>query len=454
MPRAMLLGAERREEKELDFEPSDDEDRRAGTAESCKNVESSISTEEEYAVEVPKFGAQDKDGSCRESLELQKTERAPPHSLASAMVVPFSRPAPSKWDDAQKWITAPASNRVGSKAGGGTTKKSRLAGNGGGRGTTAKVILEVGRQAKKEIGGVKGGNWAGEPYAMVDSGMKPATTMENPATEIAVSLSQHDPLVSVKKVAAFIAPTLPIRSASMRDMGTEMSPIPSQEPLQTGSPARETSPPISSQPTTSGRTVPASTGQLQTAPAACRDDLNKTQSEEEMLKKACREIMILGRQLDNENIAACSSKEEETDASISLKTIPQNQSMRSVIEARAAAWEEAEQAKYLARFKREEIKIYAWKNHQKAKIEAEMRKIEVEVERTRAHALERLMNKVAAASHKAEKMRAAAQAQRNYQAATTAKQAEYIRQTGRIPSSFFYWSCCFKPSSLLKYDVF
>lgn len=136
-------------------------------------------------MEVPKFGAQDKDGSCRESLELQKTERAPPHSLASAMVVPFSRPAPSKWDDAQKWITAPASNRVGSKAGGGTTKKSRLAGNGGGRGTTAKVILEVGRQAKKEIGGVKGGNWAGEPYAMVDSGMKPATTMENPATEIA-----------------------------------------------------------------------------------------------------------------------------------------------------------------------------------------------------------------------------------------------------------------------------
>lgn len=134
----------------------------------------------------------------------------------------------------------------------------------------------------------------------------------------------------------------------MRDMGTEMSPIPSQEPLQTGSPARETSPPISSQPTTSGRTVPASTGQLQTAPAACRDDLNKTQSEEEMLKKACREIVILGRQLDNENIAACASK-EETDASISLKTIPQNQSMRSVIEARAAAWEEAEQAKYLAR---------------------------------------------------------------------------------------------------------
>ncbi|CAL9094894.1 unnamed protein product [Musa textilis] len=231
-------------------------------------------------------------------------------------------------------------------------KKSRLAGNGGGRGATAKVILEVekaGRQAKKEIGGVKGGNWAAEPYAVVDSGMKPATTMENPPTEIAVSLSQHDPLVSVKKAAAFITSTLPIRSASMRDMGTEMSPIPSQEPSQTGSPARETSPPTSSRPSTSGRTVLASTVQLQTAPAACRDDLNKTESDEEMLKKTCREIMILGWQLDNENIAACASKKEETDASFSLKTIPQNQSMRSVIEARAAAWVEAEQSKYLAR---------------------------------------------------------------------------------------------------------
>ncbi|RZS27625.1 hypothetical protein BHM03_00061137 [Ensete ventricosum] len=160
----------------------------AGTAESCKNLKCSISTEEEDAVEVPKLGAQDKDGSCRETLEFQKSERAPPHWLASAMVVPFSRPAPSKWDDAQKWITGPASSRARSKAGGGTMKKNRLAGNGSGRGTTAKVILEVekaGRQAEKEIGGVKGGNWAAEPNASVDSGMEPATTMENPATEIA-----------------------------------------------------------------------------------------------------------------------------------------------------------------------------------------------------------------------------------------------------------------------------
>ncbi|RWV79298.1 hypothetical protein GW17_00059587 [Ensete ventricosum] len=231
-------------------------------------------------------------------------------------------------------------------------------------------------------------------------------------------------------------------SASTRDMGLEMSPIPSQEPSQTGSPARDTSPPTFCRPSTSRRTVPASTGHLQTAPAACRDDLNKTQSEEEMLKKSLQRNNDSWRQLDNENIAACASKEEETDASISLKTIPLNQSMRSVIQTRAAAWEEAEQAKYLARLKREDIKIYAWKNLQKAKIEAEMKKIELELERTRAHAHERLMNKVAAASHKAEKMRAAAEAKRNYQAATTTKQAEYIRQTGRIPSSFFYWSCC------------
>lgn len=60
--------------------------------------------------------------------------------------------------------------------------------------------------------------------------------------------------------------------------------------------------------------------------------------------------MVLGQQLGKTNIAAWASKEEEeTDASLSLKTVRVDESMRGVIEARAAAWEEAEKAKYLAR---------------------------------------------------------------------------------------------------------
>lgn len=60
--------------------------------------------------------------------------------------------------------------------------------------------------------------------------------------------------------------------------------------------------------------------------------------------------MVLGTQLGKTNIAAWASKEEEDkDASTSLKTVAVEQPAKSVIETRAAAWEEAERAKYIAR---------------------------------------------------------------------------------------------------------
>lgn len=63
--------------------------------------------------------------------------------------------------------------------------------------------------------------------------------------------------------------------------------------------------------------------------------------------------MILGTQLGKTNIAAWASREEQrTDASVSLNTFSMDQPgpASRVIETRATAWEEAEKAKYLARF--------------------------------------------------------------------------------------------------------
>lgn len=171
----------------------------------------------------------------------------------------------------------------------------------------------------------------------------------------AVSLSQHDPMTSVQSATTFITPAPTVRSVSMRDMGTEMTPIPSQEPSRTGTPVRETSPldsPTSSRPSTPRRTAITSTSQVQTVAVDPHVDSDKKElSEQELLKKTRREIMVLGQQLGKPNIAAWASKEEEeTDASISLKTLPRDQSTRSVIEARAAAWEDAEKSKYIARY--------------------------------------------------------------------------------------------------------
>ncbi|WOL05995.1 hypothetical protein Cni_G14727 [Canna indica] len=466
--RVMLLGVEkRRKEEELESkaslrsEPSELEDGRASAADSCKDVECSTLTEmagsqrsRDHAIGAARVKSQEDDSLESESVssgfEFQKAERTPLHRLTAtpAFVPPFSKPAPSKWDDAQKWIASPTSNRGGNKTGGGQAKKGGLAGYVS-RQAAAKVILDVveeadtkkvdGIQAKKEVSGMKSVSWAGEPLPVLDSGVKPAAGMENSVVSSAVNLSRHDSSTSVQSATTFVTPAPTARSVSMRDVGTEMTPIASQEPSRTGTPVRATSPlcsPTSSRPSTPQRTAPFST---QTDSADCHEELNnKDLSEKELQMKTRREIMALGQQLGKTNIAAWASKEvEEINASASKDQLDKN-----VIEARAVAWEEAEKTKYLARFKREEIKIQAWENHQKAAIEAEIRKIEVEVERMRASAHERLMNQLATVKHKAEEKRAAAEAKRNQQAAKTAQQAEYIRRTGGIPSSFSCWSWC------------
>lgn len=136
----------------------------------------------------------------------------------------------------------------------------------------------------------------------------------------------------------------------MRDMGTEMTPIASQEPSRTGTPVRANTPirsPTSSRPSTPSRSAPASSPPN---PPSDQLDPNKL-SEKELQMKTRREIMVLGTQLGKMNIAAWASKEEEDkDASTSLKTVAAEHPSKNVIETRAAAWEEAEKAKYMARY--------------------------------------------------------------------------------------------------------
>ncbi|KAH7516681.1 hypothetical protein FEM48_Zijuj10G0160900 [Ziziphus jujuba var. spinosa] len=394
-------------------------------------------------------------------FEFQKAERA----AQRLPLAPFSKPVRSKWDDAQKWIQSPTSNRpkTGQTQGqNGLGVGSRKGANPGygSRQPSTKVVVEVPdknvvafeepdtkrmdtNQAKMESWGQKVVNWETNSYPTADSYGKPVLMIENSVGESAINLSRHDSSVAIHSAMTFIPPPSTARSVSMRDMGTEMTPIASQEPSRTGTPVRATTPirsPNGSRPSTPGRTAPESS---RADPTTDNLNPNNQLSEKELQVKTRREIMALGTQLGKMNIAAWASKEEEDkDASASLKNVAAEQQAKSVIETRAAAWEEAEKAKYMARFKREEMKIQAWENHQKAKTEAEMRKIEVEVERMRGRAHDKLMNKLAAARHKAEEKRAAAEAKRSQQAAKTEQQADYIRRTGRIPSSFYCWNWC------------
>ncbi|CAL9079864.1 unnamed protein product [Musa textilis] len=411
----------------------------------------------EHAVGAPRIRSQEehslKSESVSSGFEFQKGERTRPHRLtaAAAVVPPLSKPARSKWDDAEKWIVSPTSDRGANKAGGRQANTAGLTGSGS-QPTATKVVLEVvdeaaanrvdGSQAKTQISGIENVNWAGEACATLDSEVKLAVVVENPVADSAVNLSWNDSS-SVQSATTLMTPNTTFRPVSTRDMGTEMTPIASQEPSRTGTPARATSPLCSrtSQPSSPKKMAPVST---QTESGDCDEDFsNKELSRKELQNKTMREIMILGQQLGKTNIALwASKKEDESDASTSTETVLKGQPAKSIVEASVVAGEEAENTKYLARFKREEIKIQAWENHQKATIEAEMRKIEVEIERMKALANEKLMNHLAAVRHKAQEKRAAAGARRNQQAAKTAQQAEYIGRTGPVPSSFCCWSWC------------
>lgn len=386
-------------------------------------------------------------------FEFQKAERAS-HRKPMA---PFSKPAPSKWDDAQKWIASPTSNRPKNEQ---SLKKNSQFGGHGNRQPITKVVVEVPDQrlvlyeepdtkqidlshSKDNEGQYV--SWGSDPIpsTMADSYSKSVLMIEDCVGDSAINLSRHDSSLSIQN-ATFVPPPSAARSVSMRDMGTEMTPIASQEPSRTGTPVRATTPsrsPSSSRPETPQRTAPVSS--TAHPPNLRLESGSNELSEKELQLKTRREIQALGTQLGKMNIAAWASKEEDDkDASSSLKFLGAEKQAKSAVEMRAAAWEDAEKAKYMARFKREEVKIEAWENHQKAKTEAEMRRIEVEVERMRGGAHDRLMNKLAAARHKAEEKRASAEAKRNWQAARAEEQAEYIRKTGRIPSSFTCYRCC------------
>lgn len=117
-------------------------------------------------------------------FEFQKAERAPQR----VPVRPFSKPAPSKWDDAQKWIASPTSNRpkTAQTQGQGGHPGLRKVGSFGSRQPSMKVVVEVpdqreialdepdtkqidANQTKTESGEQKFVSWEADPYAIANS---------------------------------------------------------------------------------------------------------------------------------------------------------------------------------------------------------------------------------------------------------------------------------------------
>lgn len=125
-------------------------------------------------VRVPEEDSCDSE-SVASNFEFHKERGASARSAAASVVPPFSKPAPSKWDDAQKWIASPTANRPSRAAGGAAPRKMEKPSSGTGRLPATKVVLEATEeidtkridpsQEKREIGWQKAVNWAPpDPY--------------------------------------------------------------------------------------------------------------------------------------------------------------------------------------------------------------------------------------------------------------------------------------------------
>ncbi|KAF7801242.1 microtubule-associated protein futsch [Senna tora] len=378
------------------------------------------------------------------SFEFHKGERTVNNPATRSLL----RPIPSKWNDAEKWIMNRQNMPPGySKKNASQNQENHLAATTMPRAAPESANYQHKLPIGKDTDTKRVGFCQSAPSeTRLISG---EAHQRNPAMD---SFPQSKDLKEVNELNLSCSTStdchtdIPgIRSVAMRDMGTEMTPMTSQEPSRTATPVDSTPlrSPTSSMPSTPRGIVPAPTPLDSTTDRNTQfavESNKRPLTEEEMKLKTRREIAALGMQLGKMNIAAWASKGEEEKRESPGGRANEEEHKRIEFEKRAAAWEEAEKSKHTARYKREEIKIQAWESQKKAKLEAEMRRMEAKVEQMRAQTQAKMVKKIAMARQRSEEKRAAAEALRNQEAERTAAKAEYIRQTGQMPSSKYI--CC------------
>lgn len=152
-----------------------------------------------------------------------------------------------------------------------------------------------------------------------------------------------------------------VRSVCMRDMGTEMTPIASQQPSRAGTPLAATTPtlgsPSASRSTTPQRAASKSSNSAHSSSRSAQsmaDGESKATdlSDKELQVRTRQEILALGAQLGKTNVTAWATKDMEDangkNSSSSAYTLEEVR--KNALHARAATWEEAERSKYLARY--------------------------------------------------------------------------------------------------------
>ncbi|XP_048628091.1 uncharacterized protein LOC106357359 isoform X2 [Brassica napus] len=195
-----------------------------------------------------------------------------------------------------------------------------------------------------------------------------------------------------------------------RDMGTEMTPAGSvtasrcHTPFKSMSPARHNTPSKMSGPLTETKNV---------------IDISEFADKLRLSGSAATQYY-------NSVTHWNSREEEEEEISKSLRQMDMESELRrSVSESKAVLWDgQDDKIKFCQRYQREEAKIQAWVNLQNAKAEAQSRKLEMKIQKMRSNFEEKLMKRMDTVHRRAEDWRATTRqqhAEQLHRAAETAR---------------------------------
>ncbi|KAG8384380.1 hypothetical protein BUALT_Bualt04G0112100 [Buddleja alternifolia] len=320
-----------------------------------------------------------------ERVPLPTSSTSSRRYVSSTALIPFNsgRALPSKWDDAERWITSPVSGYGPFKTSSIAQPQRRPKSKSGPLGPTGLVYLSNYSPTMPESGKMRN-FMANSPLTtgvLVPDGL----SVHYDAGKANSSLYDENSMMrctSVPGLSDLLSETsgpssqddkleggeeegVVSRVVSRRDMATQMSP--------------EGSTHSSSKGRLSFSNLPSS------IPTSVRTDGNHA------MKDEIRDV-----QVDKGTTTARQSKKQ------GLRKMKKDSTN---VEESPATWNVNEASKNTSKLQREEAKITAWENLQKAKAEAAIRKLEMKLEKKRSASMDKITNKLRAAQMKSRDMR-------------------------------------------------
>ncbi|KAL8044504.1 hypothetical protein ABFX02_08G049100 [Erythranthe guttata] len=334
---------------------------------------------------TPEYG----DISTGEIPKTWSSERVPLPSnsssrrhVSAAALMPFNsgRALPSKWDDAERWITSPIS----------------------GYGAFKNSIVQPQRRPKSKSGplGPAGLGYLPNysPNVIGHEGGNVRNFMAN--SPLTTGVFVPDGLLSVHYEAAKLSDSSYVennitRSTSvpgLSDLLSETSALSSRDEKRDAEKEEE-----------------------EEAHVSRRDMATQMSPEEGSTNSSTRARLSFSvipssssARLSRNHVTRDDVRDVQVDKGTTTTTTTsskKNGPKKMDVKDSSSSWNVSEASKNIAKLQREEAKITAWENLQKAKAEAAIRKLEMKLEKKRSSSMDKITNKLRAAEMKAQAMR-------------------------------------------------